>query len=322
MFKTVNPYDEVVAKATDEKQTVENWDVLLTVWDKVNDDGEAGARNCVSALQKRLSHRSANVQLFALTLADALVSNCGPSLHREVSGKQFTQTLSRLVQDRNTHDSVKRKALHVMQTWAKDHKDDSDFDLLIDTFEQLKEQPALRRLLTAAADAPSSEQPAARKHAAATDDLRRREEEELQRALAESAALAEAAAKPAQRPPPTPSTNGNNDPEYVRALYDFQGSSPDELSLRKGEVVKIVECIYAEWWKGELRGRVGIFPSSYVVRISFPRIRMHVTDECRIRNGRRSRRRITSRSRRNSSQRQRWRRRSLRNRPRSTACST
>lgn len=77
MFKSsLNPYEEIVAKATDEKQTVEAWDVLLTIWDKVNDDGEDGARNCVIALQKRLQHRSANVQLFSLTLADALVNNC------------------------------------------------------------------------------------------------------------------------------------------------------------------------------------------------------------------------------------------------------
>lgn len=40
--KSVNAYDAVVAKATDEKLTVENWDILLTVWDKVNEDGEPG----------------------------------------------------------------------------------------------------------------------------------------------------------------------------------------------------------------------------------------------------------------------------------------
>ena len=30
------------AKATDEKQTEMNWEVALTVWDKVNEDGETG----------------------------------------------------------------------------------------------------------------------------------------------------------------------------------------------------------------------------------------------------------------------------------------
>lgn len=36
------------AKATDEKQTEINWEIALTVWDKVNEDGETGCavRDC------------------------------------------------------------------------------------------------------------------------------------------------------------------------------------------------------------------------------------------------------------------------------------
>ena len=30
------------AKATDENQTAEDWSIFLTVWEKVNEDGEAG----------------------------------------------------------------------------------------------------------------------------------------------------------------------------------------------------------------------------------------------------------------------------------------
>jgi hypothetical protein len=32
----------LTAKATDEKQTEINWEIALTVWDKVNEDGETG----------------------------------------------------------------------------------------------------------------------------------------------------------------------------------------------------------------------------------------------------------------------------------------
>lgn len=32
----------ITAKATDEKQTEVNWDTLLSVWDKVVDEGETG----------------------------------------------------------------------------------------------------------------------------------------------------------------------------------------------------------------------------------------------------------------------------------------
>ena len=100
------------------------------------------ARNCVAAIQKRFTHRSANVQLFSLTvrpilpscsrsrtgrrairadhllppplpqLAGALVNNCSGSLHREISGKAFTQALVRLVNDRVSFH------FHLLRAWG------------------------------------------------------------------------------------------------------------------------------------------------------------------------------------------------------------
>lgn len=75
-------------------------------------------------------------------LAGALVSNCGPPLHREISGKAFTSSLVRLVNDRTTHDTVKKEALKQIETWVKEHPGNSDFDLLVETYEQLKRQGA------------------------------------------------------------------------------------------------------------------------------------------------------------------------------------
>ncbi|KAG2028585.1 hypothetical protein BDR03DRAFT_810028, partial [Suillus americanus] len=56
------------AKATDENLTGENWEVILNLCDKVQDEGEQGAHNVIAALLKRLAHRSPNVQLYALSL--------------------------------------------------------------------------------------------------------------------------------------------------------------------------------------------------------------------------------------------------------------
>lgn len=54
-------------------------------------------------------------------------------------------------------------------------------------------------------------------------------------------------------------------PNRVRALYDFEGETAEELAFRKGDTIKVLECVYETWWRGELRGRVGIFPTVYVV---------------------------------------------------------
>jgi signal transducing adaptor molecule len=56
----------------------------------------------------------------------------------------------------------------------------------------------------------------------------------------------------------------------VRALYDFQPSEPGELQFRKGDVIAVLESVYKDWWKGSLRGQIGIFPLNYVEKISDP----------------------------------------------------
>ena len=58
-----------VSKATDENLTTENWELILNVCDKVNGDHEFGAKNAIAALQKRLAHRNANVQLYTLSVS-------------------------------------------------------------------------------------------------------------------------------------------------------------------------------------------------------------------------------------------------------------
>lgn len=271
--KPANPYDDIINKATDEKQTEMNWELALTVWDKVNEEGETGARNSVNSLTRRLNHRSANVQLFSLTLAGALVNNCSSSLHKEISGKAFTQALTRLINDRTTHESVKKEALKSIEEWVKEHPNNSDFDLLNDTYESLKRQNHKFPSMIVRNSPPPR----------INDEALRKEEEDLQRALAESAALSNplrhnsasgyqpsSSSSPgalAGKSLPTEprSLEQQSKPSKVRAMYDFVGQTPEELEFRRGEVIRVVECLYEDWWKGEnSRGRIGIFPRNHV----------------------------------------------------------
>lgn len=63
-------------------------------------DPHSRARNVIAALLKRLAHRSPNVQLYALSLAESLSKNCGVELHRELASRAFTGALEKLVVDR------------------------------------------------------------------------------------------------------------------------------------------------------------------------------------------------------------------------------
>ncbi|XP_029380248.1 guanine nucleotide exchange factor VAV3-like isoform X1 [Echeneis naucrates] len=48
------------------------------------------------------------------------------------------------------------------------------------------------------------------------------------------------------------------------ARYDFSSRDTRELSLLQGDIIKIYTKISSGWWKGEVDGRVGWFPSTYV----------------------------------------------------------
>ncbi|KAJ8250237.1 hypothetical protein COCON_G00221590 [Conger conger] len=53
------------------------------------------------------------------------------------------------------------------------------------------------------------------------------------------------------------------------AVYDYEASGEDELSLRRGDVVEVLSKDAAisgdeGWWTGKINHRVGIFPSNYV----------------------------------------------------------
>ncbi|XP_012937667.1 nostrin [Aplysia californica] len=51
---------------------------------------------------------------------------------------------------------------------------------------------------------------------------------------------------------------------HCRAIYDYDASQSDELSIKTGDVIGIYEKLGDGWWEGELHGVRGIFPSTYV----------------------------------------------------------
>lgn len=47
-------------------------------------------------------------------------------------------------------------------------------------------------------------------------------------------------------------------------MFDYMGQQDDELSFKEGDVITLVAKEEEAWWKGELKGVVGVFPSNYV----------------------------------------------------------
>ncbi|KAL1743024.1 hypothetical protein HDZ31DRAFT_9169, partial [Schizophyllum fasciatum] len=329
-----NPYDDLVNKATDENLTSENWEIILNLCDKVTDEGPEGARGALASLLKRLVHRNPNVQLYALSVAEALSKNCGVEVNREIASRAWTQGLEKVIVDRNTHDKVRKRALSLIAQWTDEFRDDETLGIMEDCYNSL-------RAKNFKFETPNEAPPPA-----VDDEIRRREEEELQRVLemsmqdrggrtawsdfaangdtagssssgggysggyAPAAAPATSAVVPAPAAqsysasppaatqvaatpapytatpayssstsvgaptttssPATPAPGGNGIITRVRALYSFEPTEPGELAFEKGDIIKVVDRGYKDWWRGQSKGRTGIFPVNYVEPLPEP----------------------------------------------------
>ncbi|KAK7165894.1 hypothetical protein R3I93_005850 [Phoxinus phoxinus] len=50
----------------------------------------------------------------------------------------------------------------------------------------------------------------------------------------------------------------------VIGMYDYTAQNDDELPFGKGQIINVLSREDPDWWKGELNGSVGLFPSNYV----------------------------------------------------------
>jgi len=281
MFRAPNPFEELVNKATDENLTTENWEFNLELCDRLASNDESDARKCIAAIQKRVVHRNANVQLYAITLTDTLSKNCGDAIHHEIASRAFMHTLSKVVRDPSTHNLVKQRILRTLLSWRDEYKHDDTLGLVADTVNDMRED--FYEL---------DEEPApARKDESEDDELQRVLALSIQDEGGRSSYPEEATSEagPSTRGPAEPKSSDCDSlpnpfseplsheapqpfapeprsarPSHVRALYDFEPDEPGELAFHRGDVIRVLDSVYEQWWRGELRHQVGIFPVNYV----------------------------------------------------------
>lgn len=54
------------------------------------------------------------------------------------------------------------------------------------------------------------------------------------------------------------------------ALFDYEGEEEDELTFSQGDVISLLQLIGQEWARGEIHGRVGIFPLNFTQLLEPP----------------------------------------------------
>ncbi|KAI8324338.1 hypothetical protein GQ54DRAFT_242270, partial [Martensiomyces pterosporus] len=273
-----------VDKTTSELLTSENWELILEVCDRVG-TSESNAAECFNAINKRLLHRNANVVLYTLSLVEAMLKNCGQNVKQEVASRAFTTTLTRVLNDKSVHDTVKNRVLGDIQQWAFEFRQDPTLSLMEETYTKLRAQRF---------HFPSPQKP--EKLPKQGELERQKEEDDLQLALALSLSSINSSGARANYQSPaairseitrqqtivssgsgsragvtrrsTRIASGGDGASpkkiQVKALFDFTPTEQGELGFYKGDVIDVLDQKYRDWWKGELRGKNGIFPANFV----------------------------------------------------------
>ncbi|KAL8614530.1 hypothetical protein ACOMHN_014109 [Nucella lapillus] len=71
---------------------------------------------------------------------------------------------------------------------------------------------------------------------------------------------------PPTNPPDVSKREKQNTIERAVVRYSYAAEQPDELSLKEGEIIRLMDRQLEDegWWRGELNGKVGVFPDNFV----------------------------------------------------------
>ncbi|KAF0309530.1 Signal transducing adapter molecule 1 [Amphibalanus amphitrite] len=279
IFSTSSPFDSDVDRVTDEKNTTEDWGLIMDLCDRA----AANPKDAMRSIIRQLNHRNPHVQLQTITLLDACVNNSGKHFHLEVASREFEQEFKKHVFNPNTHKRVSSRLLASLQKWAEtEFRSDSQLSLIPSLYRSLQDEGLYARLA-------DHEAPPKKAAAAASRDPNvvssQQEEDDIAKAIALSMKEAEKAPRSSSLYPsaqsvlssPGPSTSSSGGsaggaaaaaaakPERkVRALYDFEAAEDNELTFKAGEIVLVTEDSDPNWWLGSNHRGKGLFPSNFV----------------------------------------------------------
>ncbi|XP_060114584.1 SH3 domain-containing protein 21 [Heteronotia binoei] len=72
---------------------------------------------------------------------------------------------------------------------------------------------------------------------------------------------------PPVQKPQTQQTSAGNSPLYCRVMFDYEPEHEDELLLKKGDLVLLLnkDTMDVGWWEGQIQGKRGLFPDNFVM---------------------------------------------------------
>uniref|UniRef100_UPI003F7787AD Spectrin alpha chain, non-erythrocytic 1 n=1 Tax=Gallus gallus TaxID=9031 RepID=UPI003F7787AD len=55
--------------------------------------------------------------------------------------------------------------------------------------------------------------------------------------------------------------------ELLLVLYDYQEKSPREVTVKKGDILTLLNSTNKDWWKVEFNDRQGFVPAAYLKKL-------------------------------------------------------
>lgn len=264
IFSTSSPFDSDIEKATDEKNTSEEWGLIMDICDRIG-NSPVHAKDCLRSVVKRLNHQDPHIVMQAITLLDACVSNCGKTFHLEVASRDFETEFRKLLT--RSQPKVAEKLRQLLKKWAEgEFKSDPQLNLIPSLYAKLK-QEGMDFTATSEGGKP-------RQQAAASRDpnVVSSQEEEDDIAKAIELSLKETQHSPKVQTSLYPSANlassggssASAEARKVRALYDFEAAEDNELTFSAGEIIHVLDDSDPNWWKGYNNRGEGLFPANFV----------------------------------------------------------
>ncbi|KAL5493686.1 hypothetical protein EMCRGX_G014898 [Ephydatia muelleri] len=259
-------YDSDVVLATSGRGEAD-WDKIITLCNRIrNSFGASSMQFALESVMKRLKNTDPNVQLHALTLLEACVSNCGSDFQIELT-KPFFQSEVKALLGAHPDPKVSQRLRELLASWVAEFRSNAQMKGLLTFVEQLRHEGH-----SFAAAQPQLVQPLA--YPVDSSATASKEDSDLQKAIKMSL---EESKKPSAAPStatlssvypvltsPKPQKKQQQQGKKVRALYDFHAAEDNELSFRAGEIITILDDSDENWWKGESHLGKGLFPANFV----------------------------------------------------------
>ncbi|CAI8029248.1 Signal transducing adapter molecule 1 [Geodia barretti] len=261
-------YDSDVVSATGGVGEAD-WDKIIKLCNRIRDSvGPTSMHQAMQSVMKRVKHGNPAVQIHALTLLEACVSNCGQDFQKELTTQFFQTDIKSILLGRYTDAKVAQRLKELLLSWSSEFKSAPHMKDLHKFMEQLRRDGV--NFSTPAAAPPSSTLSSSSSPFPATAQTTQtsREEDDLRKAI-------QLSLQDSTNPPPSSSSSSSSpsvsvsrpvkkEARKVRAIYDFQAAEDNELSFRAGEIVTLLDDSDENWWRGETQLGQGLFPASFV----------------------------------------------------------